>query len=246
MSDLARRIEDASLAAWPALNGIVLDGWIVRWSEGYTKRANSVTPLLPSREEPTPKIERCERIYGEAELPPIFRLPSLEDHELLERELADRGYVEVDPTLVLTLELFGAEATADPPLREVAPDEWLDRFGAFTGPEAADHREPHRRILEAIPRGRRLVVLEDEDRIAACGMTVTDGELCGLFDLVTDPGLRSRGLGTRLTFGLLALARAEGATHAYLQVVEANTPARRVYDKLGFREAYRYRYRIRK
>ena len=116
MSDLPHRIESVSLAAWPARNSILLDGWVVRWSEGYTKRANSVTPLLPAREEPSRKIERCERIYEEAGLPPIFRLPSLEDHDALDRSLAERGYAVVDPILVLALELGGVvDSPPNPP-----------------------------------------------------------------------------------------------------------------------------------
>jgi GNAT superfamily N-acetyltransferase len=43
---------------------------------------------------------------------------------------------------------------------------------------------------------------------------------------------------------MLQWAREHGATQAYLQVVQRNTPARRVYTKVGFQEAYRYWYRI--
>jgi GNAT superfamily N-acetyltransferase len=43
---------------------------------------------------------------------------------------------------------------------------------------------------------------------------------------------------------MLGWAQENGARHAYLGVVELNSPARRLYDKLGFREAYRYWYRV--
>ena len=35
-----------------------------------------------------------------------------------------------------------------------------------------------------------------------------------------------------------------GARHAYLQVVEANQPARTLYHALGFCDLYRYWYRV--
>jgi ribosomal protein S18 acetylase RimI-like enzyme len=43
--------------------------------------------------------------------------------------------------------------------------------------------------------------------------------------------------------GLLHRAQEHGAAHAYLQVVQSNAPARRLYEKLGFSEAYPYWYR---
>jgi RimJ/RimL family protein N-acetyltransferase len=44
--------------------------------------------------------------------------------------------------------------------------------------------------------------------------------------------------------GLLARAADAGAHTVYLQVVEANSAARRLYDGLGFAAAYRYWYRM--
>jgi len=34
---LSKRIEEASLNAWPALQHLLFDGWILRFSKGYTR-----------------------------------------------------------------------------------------------------------------------------------------------------------------------------------------------------------------
>ena len=65
-----------------------------------------------------------------------------------------------------------------------------------------------------------------------------------LFDIVTDPRLGGRGYGTKLISGLPGWALENGGRHAYLQVVEANEPARHICARLGFDEAYRYWYRV--
>jgi ribosomal protein S18 acetylase RimI-like enzyme len=75
-------------------------------------------------------------------------------------------------------------------------------------------------------------------------MGVLEQDYFGLFSLVTMPQQRNRGYGPQLVVGMLQWARAHRATQAYLQVAQSNTPARHVYTKLGFQEAYRYWYRI--
>jgi GNAT superfamily N-acetyltransferase len=242
---LERRIETASLNAWPALRQERVGGWILRFANGYTKRANSVNPLDPSAGDLEAAVAACERIYREQGLPPVFRLtepfapPGLD--ELLER----RGYRRADPTRVLRLDLrerpAGAGSSAE--LREETLDGWLPAHAALLGmpPET---RAKHRAILEAILPRRLFAVRMEDGEAAACGLGVLEGDLFGLFDLVTAPGRRGRGHGTALAAGMLEWAQGRGAAHAYLQVVEANAPARRLYEKLGFAEVYRYWYRV--
>lgn len=67
----------------------------------------------------------------------------------------------------------------------------------------------------------------------------------GLYDVFTSPAARSAGLATSLCQHLLAASAAHGAQVAYLQVEGTNAAARRIYERLGFRVAYTYHYRIR-
>ena len=77
----------------------------------------------------------------------------------------------------------------------------------------------------------------------ACGLGVLEREWVGLFDIVTRPDARRRGHGTRVMRFILDWARQHRASHAYLQVMRENQPAIRLYEKLGFHEAYGYWYR---
>jgi len=239
-----RRIEEAALNAWPALQQLLYDGWIARFADGYTKRANSVTPLYPASQELYDNIAFFEQVYVARHLPVVFRLPSFTAPPGLDGLLAERGYRRADETLVLARALDAeAQQLVDGSLHTLPPDEWLPLYSHLYG--ASLHQQQiHRALLEAILGVRALFVLRAGGEVVACGLGVQEGMYFGLFDIVTAPALRGRGYGTQLVGGMLKWARNNGAGYAYLQVVGANTPARRVYDRLGFKESYRYWYRI--
>jgi RimJ/RimL family protein N-acetyltransferase len=240
--ELCRRIDDASLRAWPALEQLVDDGgWVLRFAGGFTKRANSVTAV-----EPPPDlreaVERCERHYAERGAPAVFRLLSFAQPPGLDPLLADRGYEKMDESLVMSRPLPD-DLTSDAHLVRDAPlDPWLDLFETFSAGKPA-RRPVHRGMLEAIHGPRLLAVTPGDGPPAGCGLGVVDRELFGLFDLVIAPSQRRKGHGRHLTRGMLAWGRAQGAERAYLQVIAANAPARLLYEQLGFSETYRYWYR---
>lgn len=60
-----------------------------------------------------------------------------------------------------------------------------------------------------------------------------------LAELAVAPGSRRRGIGEGLVGKLMEEARAGGARIMSLEVRAGNTPARRLYEKLGFRETGR-------
>ena len=110
----ARRIEEASLRAWPAHADTDFDNWRLRFADGYTKRANSITPLGRSNLPLEDKLATCERLYAERGLPAIFRLTPFAP-EGLDEVLERRGYRRGELVQVRALS-FARGATAAVPI----------------------------------------------------------------------------------------------------------------------------------
>jgi len=239
-----RHIEEAGLNSWPALQQLLFDGWLVRFARGYTKRANSVTPLYPSLLPVEEKIAWCEHLYQEKQLPAIFRLLSFsEESQHLDQLLAQRGYSALDRTLVWSRQLPDEPAPANPALRAMTLADWLLIYGQFSD-RYRTLQHVHRELLERIASPILYAAFYEQDVCVACGLGVLEHEAFGLFDIVTDPEQRRKGYGMQLVTNMLDWGKQHGAQSAYLQVVETNRAAQQLYAKLGFQERYQYWYRL--
>ncbi len=246
------RLEEASLNAWPALQQHLLEGWLLRFAGGYSKRANSVNALYgtPTTDRAIEaRISLCEAHYARQGLPAIFRITPFVQPDDLDGRLVARGYRRIDTTHVQTLDLsrrdgVPADAARQGATRLVALslDEWLTQVAAFSGKPSPLLQ---RAILNAILPDHILGCLQHNGRVVACGLAVAEPPYVGLFSLITAPALRRRGYGRALVGALASWGRQRDATHAYLQVQESNPVAMNLYDKLGFQEAYAYWYRVR-
>jgi GNAT superfamily N-acetyltransferase len=244
----ALRIEEASLNAWPAMQQMLLDGWLLRFSNGFTKRANSVVPLYAGNQPVKDKVRYCENLYSREQLQSIFRLISIVDHEELDGYLDARGYEQIDRTAVLTASLPSDQTsistqTPDPGTHLVPMTEWLDVYAVLTGMPDTGKRL-HAAILAGIRAECAYAVLNDGQRPLACGLGVVEQGLIGLFDIVTHPEYRKLGYATEMVKALLDWGHANGAVTAYLQMVADNHAARALYANLGFSELYHYWYRV--
>ena len=100
---LVRGIEELTLNAWPALNNLLYDGWVLSFSDGYTRRANSIHPLYPSTLPLADKIAVCEATYAARGQETVFKLTS-PDHEL-DATLERLGYASAATTSVQIADL---------------------------------------------------------------------------------------------------------------------------------------------
>ncbi len=241
-NELLDRIEEAALSAWPAPRQMLYDGWLLRFADGYTKRANSVNVRYPSRLPLDEKIAYCEAVYAEQKQPTIFRLPEPFTSDEVRSALEQNGYEAFDPTLVL-----GREITPEVNLmqgvevRHLNITDWVRLRAALTK-TLLEQWAMHRAILNVIVPEKVLLGLYVRGQPEACGMGVLDGNLLGYFSIFTQQSGRRRGYGRAMMDALTQWGVERGANFGYLQVEGDNAPALAMYEKLGFERCYRYWY----
>lgn len=241
-SDFIRFLEEISLNALPSLQTVVYDGWLLRFANGLTGRANSVQMLYPGRLPLDEKIAFCEEVYRLRNQRTIFKLTEASLPAGIDAALDRRGYSVLTPVGVQTASTGLVEVDDGVLIEDRISRTWLDAFCGMAD-LSADRRATLEAILSHIvPRSafaRRIVAGE----IVAVGLAVAEQGWIGLYDIRTADAHRRRGHGSAVMRSLMSWGCRNGADNAYLQVTKGNYPAEAMYEKLGFREAYTYWYR---
>jgi len=240
------RVEEAGLNAAQPREQLLIDGWLLRFSPGKARRARSVQAIDAGRLPLDEKVAECRRWYERFRLPLLFRVTPFSRPAALDAHLAAAGFVAYDETRVMTCALQAVPLPGGTmPLHEVDVPTFAAAVGRLRG-SALPQVEAHERRLHDSPllaATVRLCASGAGGLPVAAGQVVVQGDLAGLYDIVTAPAERGRGYGRAISSRLLAAAGGLGARTAYLQVDAANVAARRVYAGLGFADRYAYWYR---
>jgi GNAT superfamily N-acetyltransferase len=240
-----RRIEEAGLNVLQTQRQLFFDGWLLRLSPGVAKRGRSVNAHFGSSLPLAGKLDYCESLYAQHGLPTLFRITPWIQPSDLEAALAARGYQSFDETLVQAVKL-----DRPPPLPDRADDVEIDSPDTLAFVEAVGdlrgstplQRDAHRERLMNSPLEKRHAVVWVGERVVCTAQAAVEGNLVGLFDVVTADGARRRGYATLACAWLLSWAWQHGAQVAYLQVSADNKPAIASYRKFGFATVYTYHY----
>jgi GNAT superfamily N-acetyltransferase len=235
------RVEETCLNAWPALREVLLDGWVLRFSEGLTRRSNSANPLRPVSHT---DLRGCEVLYRRLGLPTIFRVLSLIDPVVDER-LAEAGYTGEGESCVLYAAIDDIAAAQDPDVKllDQPTPEWFDAMAALQN-QSSEQAATYRRIVGQLAIPAAFAALSDEGGTAALAYGALHNSCLCYESVITDRRRRRQGWGRRIVNALTAWARDEGAVGACLEVEAHNAPARALYNAIGLnRELYRYHYR---
>ncbi|WP_101950501.1 N-acetyltransferase [Mycobacterium sp. 3519A] len=216
-----RNLEHAAALAWPGAEHEWVDGWLLRFGHGSTRRANSAVPLDFS----VGAVGAIVDWYAARGLPPLAAAP--------DRLLRVPPAVPTDgENLVMAGELAVAAAAVD--IADAPDDEWLRLY----------RREVPVDVLTAVVDGEVAFGAIAGAAVGRAAVTTApDGtRWVGLSAVHVVPQARRRGLARDLCAGLLAWGGERGATRAYVQVLTDNTTAIRLYESMGFTVHHRSRY----
>ena len=265
MEDKILMYEELSLNAHPAIQTQHFDGWILRFADGYTKRANSVSPLYASTKNPTnkgvrsalsqsgnselalhEKIFECENRYFTLGLPAIFKLTDNSDPNI-DETLKRQGYTLVEPTYVMEMDMKNRDfPLGDCIMTNCADELWLNSYFVLSKNSDKKKMAAAKQILTNVKTNMICGRIIKDGISIACGTAVIERGYMGLLNVIVDEQHRGKGYGIEICESLLSASKRIGAHTAYLQVVQENHTAVNLYKKLGYQTIYTYWYWVKK
>jgi ribosomal protein S18 acetylase RimI-like enzyme len=241
--NLIRRLEEISMNSWPSLKNEIYDGWVLRYSNGYTKRANSVIPLYKSSLPIIEKIEMCREKYYSMNLPFIFKITEL--NKDIEDVLDNYKFKTIDSSIVKTINTNNIQNQNDKNIiiSNKLNDEWTNAYFQFSNLQEKEKQLTSIEMLNRIPGSLITSLMKINQNVLGVGLGIINSNYLGLFDIIVDEKYRRNGYGKDIVLSLLAEAKRRKINSAYLQVIENNVVANSLYEKIGFRDVYRYWYR---
>jgi GNAT superfamily N-acetyltransferase len=238
------RIEQAEVAAWPALETADIDGWLWRYSGGGSQRANSVSPLVFRGADVEAAIGGVEARYRSRDAKPMFQICDVSTPADLDERLQRRGYRLQEPCTALAKRIAPAASAmvdADIEIGDAPSEAWLSVYLAGI---TASRRDLAPLILARVPAPRAFLLLRDRTQPAATALCVVANGVAIAECVMTRADRRRSGAADRVMRALETWGARQGATLAALQAVTANAPAQALYAKLAYARVGGYHYRV--
>jgi GNAT superfamily N-acetyltransferase len=235
-------LEDLCERAWPPRERLELDGAVLRFTDGFTRRANSAR-VDAGGGDLEALIARAEHEYRSRGLRPGFRLTPLSP-AAFERLLLERGYFVDTEAVVMVADAI--PAISAPPgdglsLSPALDEEWLRVFQAVERRWPPEQDPGAHWVLGSGDSPRRFALARVDGVPAATGYGRLEGDWLYIACVGTFPEHRRRGLARTVSEQLFAWGAAGGAERAILQVETKNAAAQGLYAQLGFAPQYIYR-----
>ena len=226
-----RAIEQLHVWAWPALETADVHGWLWRYSGGGSQRANSVSTVQFSGDDPVAALDEVEARYRARGAVARFHTFDLTAPPGLTALLQARGYVEGETTITMAKPATAREPPADVSVAERADAEWREVYLAAV---TESRRVINAKILDAVAPPCAWLSCRRGGKTISTGLCVADGAFAVIECMATRGEARRQGGADAVLAGIEAWAAERGVRTLALQVVAANPPALALYRRRGF------------
>jgi ribosomal protein S18 acetylase RimI-like enzyme len=237
-------VERMGALGWRGLDQQTLGEWLLRASNGFTSRGNSALALGDPGTDLEAAIDQVEQWYADRGQPAQIQLTSRDAPLGLSTALDRRGWMTSPTVHTMTAELGhvlrAATATTDLEVRidECPDDGWISCYARVT-----DQLLPTARAILTNHPAAVFASVRLDGRSIAVARAAVDDRWVGLFAVEVVPEHRGDGLGEVVSAAALRAAGQRGGRRTYLQVSTDNSPAIRLYERLGYTVHHDYLYR---
>jgi len=230
-SDDMRAIERLHVRAWPALETAVIGGWLWRYSGGGSQRANSVSTVAFSGDDPAAALDEVEARYRARGAPARIQTYDLTAPDGLTGLLQARRYGESEATTTLMKPVTARDLPAGVEIAATGDAAWREIYLAAI---TESRRATNAKILDAIPQPCAWFSCRRDGQVISTGLCVADGAFAVVECMATRADARRQGGAQAVLAGIEAWAATRGVRALALQVVAANPPAVALYRGAGF------------
>jgi ribosomal protein S18 acetylase RimI-like enzyme len=247
-----RRLQERLLNAWPAHHYYFLNGWILRFTNGVTARANSVFPLYYTGDVDTidQDIKFVEKAYNSYNLPAIFTIPEFFEPNNLDIKLLEHGYQQlgcITYTMINSIQELRNEKINDN-FTYIIESERIKEYSQFLGEHSSRNQEAQN-VIEVLSKRiiipqKRFILAKDQNKVIGTLTGILDRHgFLYIVDVFVYPDLRRQKIATSMFFSLINEWSIENRIKTiWLQVESENHKAINLYSNLGFKKAYSYYY----
>lgn len=233
-----RRLYRAMEATWPPHQTINAGPWTLREGLGGGKRVSAATQRAHFEPDvDLPAAEDAMRILGQI---PLFMIR--EGDNLLDAELARRGYIVVDPVNIWMCPISALTDRKIPLVRCFSIWEPLAIMRELWSEGGISLERQH--VMERARGPKTGVLGRLQDKPAGVSFCALDEDVAMLHAMYTRPDFRQQGLGGWMVRTVAHWAADWNAHWMTLLCTQDNAAANRLYSALGMELVGRYHYRI--
>lgn len=247
-----KKLQEILMNSWPAKYYYFLNGWILRFTEGVTSRANSVLPFnyMGNVNKLDRDIKLVEKAYRSYNLPTIFTIPEYFEPTGLDLKLLEYGYVQVGSitnTMIISIQKLRNKPINDK-FSYLFYSNRVTKFSSFLA-KYSKRDQYAQNVLEALANRiivpiKCFIVAEYKKKVVGTLMGILDPNgFLYIADVLVHPDFQRQEIATSMFFKLINnWAIANGVEAIWLQVEIENKGAMDLYKKLGFKKTYSYYY----